>query len=83
MESRGILFEISPWGTGFIDELSTHRALGFHHSMLSNFGEPIGVNWPNVLEGRGVSFVETAGKVSAVRLVEKSARSAKLRTANT
>lgn len=81
MEKRGILFEISPWGTGFIDESSTHRALGFHHSMLSNFSEPINANWTDVLEGREVSFVEVKGKVSAVRLTEKSTRSGKVQTA--
>ena len=75
------MFEISPWGTGFIDESSTHRALGFHHSMLSNFSESTDVNWSDALEGREVFFVEEAGKVSAVKLAEKSARSVKVQTA--
>jgi hypothetical protein len=81
MEKRGILFEISPWGTGFIDELSTHRALGFHYSMLRNFSEPSGVNWPDALEGREVSFIEEAGRVSAVKLAEKSSPSVRVQTA--
>jgi hypothetical protein len=72
MEKRGVLFEISPWGTGFIDESSTHRAVGFHHSMLSNFRESSHVRWSDMLEGRDVSFVEEAGKVSAVQLAEES-----------
>jgi hypothetical protein len=71
MEKRGVLFEISPWGTGFIDESSTHRAFGFHHSMLSNFSGPADVNWSDVLEGQEVSFVEEAGKVSTVQLAEE------------
>jgi hypothetical protein len=70
MEKRGVLFEISPWGTGFIHESATHRALGFHHSMLRSFHKPVDATWPDLLEGRQVSFAEEAGSVSAVRLAQ-------------
>jgi hypothetical protein len=80
MEKQGVLYEISLWGTGFIDESQTHRALAFHHSMLGNFNKPPETEWPQLLEGREVSFVETAGKVSAVHLA-KAVAAASFKTA--
>jgi hypothetical protein len=60
----GVLHEISPFGTGFIEDSSNGRVYGFHKSMLP-FSIDIGK-----LEGALVRFqLNAKGAVGAVDLV--------------
>jgi hypothetical protein len=62
---EGKLFEISPFGTGFVEEESTGRAFGFHTSMIGLAGSKP----PNELEGRSVRFtVSEDGRIVDVEL---------------
>ena len=60
----GVLYEISPFGTGFIEDSATGRVYGFHKSML-----PLPVNLGR-LEGAPVRFqLDTAGTVRTIDLM--------------
>ena len=61
----GILYEVSPFGTGFIEDSSTGRIYGFHKSMLPSPTEL------GRLEGAPVRFqLNTTGTVGLVDLVD-------------
>lgn len=63
----GILYEISPLGTGFIEDSSTGRVYGFHQSMLPSAGSAVAL-----LEGAAVRFqLNPAGAVRIVDLVDR------------
>lgn len=61
----GVLYEISLFGTGFIEDALTGRVYGFHKSMLavpSNLGQ---------LEGAAIRFQLTpAGVVKMIDLID-------------
>ena len=60
----GTLHEISPFGTGLIEERSTGRVYGFHRSMLQN---PSNVRLVN---GAAIRFqLNEAGTVQTVHVV--------------
>jgi hypothetical protein len=62
----GILYEVSPFGTGFIEDTATGRIYGFHKSMLQ-FSVGLGR-----LEGAMVRFqLNSAGAVRSVDLVDQ------------
>jgi hypothetical protein len=62
---KGKIFEISPFGTGFIEEESTGLAFGFDISMMGSTSPRA----PNELEGRSVRFTVTEeGKLEQVHL---------------
>jgi len=66
---EGKLFELSPFGTGFIEEESTGLAFGFHISMIGSGGAQAA----NELEGQSVRFTLTEeGKVEQVVLPTSS-----------
>jgi hypothetical protein len=66
---EGKLFELSPFGTGFIEEESTGLAFGFHISMVGTTGRSL----PNELEGQCVRFTVTEdGKVEEVEFTTSS-----------
>jgi len=61
----GVLYEVSPFGTGFIEDTATGRVYGFHKSML-----PSAVALGR-LEGAAVRFqLNAAGTVGSVDLVD-------------
>ena len=47
---QGKLYELSPFGTGFVEDATTGRVFGFHRSML-----PEVADWKR-LEGAAVRF---------------------------
>jgi hypothetical protein len=65
---EGLLFEISPLGTGFVEEKSTGRAFGFHASMIGGACPlPAGD-----LEGEAVRFTLTEeGKIAEIELLHR------------
>ena len=68
----GHLKEISPWGTGFIEDAngSVH---GFHYTMIKAHQKSEKKNWSEVLEGRSVSFeIDSAETVIEVTLQYQS-----------
>jgi hypothetical protein len=61
----GVLYEVSPFGTGFIEDTATGRVYGFHKSMLHS---AVAVGR---LEGATVRFqLNSAGTVGSVDLVD-------------
>lgn len=74
----GQLIEISPWGTGFIEDEGGAR-FGFHYSMIKNREFPVDANWPETLRDRPVQFKETDGVVVEVllRAIPESGKSEK------
>jgi hypothetical protein len=61
----GILYEVSPFGTGFIEDTATGQVYGFHKSMLQSAAAA------GRLEGAVVRFqLNSAGTVRTVDLVD-------------
>ena len=65
---EGRLFEISPLGTGFVEETSTGRAFGFHASMIGGgCPQPVGD-----LEGEAVRFtLSEEEKIAEVEIADR------------
>ena len=62
----GVLYEVSPFGTGFIEDTATGRMYGFHKSMLRV------VMAAGELEGAVVRFrLNSLGTVQSVDLVDE------------
>jgi hypothetical protein len=60
----GILYEVSPFGTGFIEDTKTGRLYGFHKSMLPSSAAT------QRLEGASVRFqLDATNAVLAVDLI--------------
>jgi hypothetical protein len=68
----GRLVEISPLGTGFIEDLSGAR-YGFHRAMLPSAQTPAHPNWREVLEGRLVNFQINDGRVVSLQFISAKA----------
>jgi len=68
---NGKLAEVSPFGTGFIEDLSSHSCYGFHISMLFENNRPLD---PTRLEGMQVRFsLSDSQTVDSVCLVQHPA----------
>jgi len=68
---NGKLAEVSPFGTGFIEDLGSDTCYGFHISMLFENNRPVD---PTKLEGMQVRFSLSDGRtVDSVCLVEHPA----------
>jgi hypothetical protein len=68
MDGRtGKLVEISPWGTGFIED-TFGKVFGFHYSMLAGYEGVSKEDWSLELENRPVTFTAKEGVASNVIL---------------
>jgi len=66
---NGKLAEVSPFGTGFIEDLSSDTCYGFHISMLFENNRPLD---PTKLEGMQVRFSLSDNRtVDSVCLVQQ------------
>ncbi len=73
---HGILFEISPSGTGFLEDQVDGSVYGFHYSALVDGSRPDGLTWAQWLEGRTVSFRIDEESICDVFLVESASKKA-------
>ena len=64
--TTGRLVEISPLGTGFIEDSAGAR-YGFHYSMLKTAQCASDSNWRDELEDRLVDFEFVSGRVVSLR----------------
>jgi len=71
----GKLTEISPWGTGFIED-TTGSLFGFHYSMLSGYAGPTATDGSVELINQQVTF-EIADGIPYNVTIQKSASKAK------
>jgi hypothetical protein len=63
----GRLTDISPFGSGFVEDKKGAR-YGFHYSMIRDLKPEVPSNWQTLLSGKVVQFKESSGIVSEVLL---------------
>jgi hypothetical protein len=63
----GRLTEISPFGTGFVEDRNGAR-YGFHYSMIRDLKAAVPSNWQTLLSDQVVQFKESRGIVTEVLL---------------
>jgi len=74
-QHTGTLTEISPWGTGFIED-TAGCLFGFHRSMVMGSGESEIEDWSKELNHNRVTFEVKDGIASNV-IIHKNASNAK------